>query len=198
MPQMRWRTGAPIKTSACATACASRTALTDRDRGTVCLRELRLRGPDHRPVCIYRQTRRATGNAGDSTGSGAAHWPSLEHRWASRNVSAVSRCLRLRSREQRAVPGPRRQVERRSLHRSPWRSGSHGGVFRGVSEAVSSHRPEESLATVDDRDDAAPASADERRRARCFIRELLLTFSLSSTTCDSAWLSRGFSVIKHV
>ena len=34
--------------------------------------------------------------------------------------------------------------------------------------------------------------------ARCFIRELLLTFSLSSTTCDSAWVSRGFSVIKHV
>ena len=33
---------------------------------------------------------------------------------------------------------------------------------------------------------------------RCFIRELLLTFSLSSTTCDSAWVSRGFSVIKHV
>ena len=32
----------------------------------------------------------------------------------------------------------------------------------------------------------------------CFIRELLLTFSLSSTTCDSAWVSRGFSVIKHV
>ena len=34
--------------------------------------------------------------------------------------------------------------------------------------------------------------------AGCFIRELLLTFSLSSTTCDSAWVSRGFSVIKHV
>ena len=33
---------------------------------------------------------------------------------------------------------------------------------------------------------------------RCFIRELLLTFSLSSTTCNSAWVSRGFSVIKHV
>ena len=32
----------------------------------------------------------------------------------------------------------------------------------------------------------------------CFIREILLTFSLSSTTCDSAWVSRGFSVIKHV
>ena len=32
----------------------------------------------------------------------------------------------------------------------------------------------------------------------CFIRELLLTFSLSSTTCNSAWVSRGFSVIKHV
>ena len=32
----------------------------------------------------------------------------------------------------------------------------------------------------------------------CFIRELLFTFSLSSTTCDSAWVSRGFSVIKHV
>ena len=27
---------------------------------------------------------------------------------------------------------------------------------------------------------------------RCFIRELLLTFSLSSTTCDSAWVSRAF------
>ena len=36
------------------------------------------------------------------------------------------------------------------------------------------------------------------REFRCFIRELLLTFSLSSTTCDSAWVSRGFSVIKHV
>ena len=36
------------------------------------------------------------------------------------------------------------------------------------------------------------------RDHRCFIRELLLTFSLSSTTCDSAWVSRGFSVIKHV
>ena len=34
--------------------------------------------------------------------------------------------------------------------------------------------------------------------AGCFIRELLLTFSLSSTTCNSAWVSRGFSVIKHV
>ena len=34
--------------------------------------------------------------------------------------------------------------------------------------------------------------------AGCFIRELLLTFSLSSTTCDSVWVSRGFSVIKHV
>ena len=33
---------------------------------------------------------------------------------------------------------------------------------------------------------------------RCFIRELLLTFSLSSTTCNFAWVSRGFSVIKHV
>ena len=33
---------------------------------------------------------------------------------------------------------------------------------------------------------------------RCFIRELLLIFSLSSTTCNSAWVSRGFSVIKHV
>ena len=32
----------------------------------------------------------------------------------------------------------------------------------------------------------------------CFIRELLLTFSLNSTTCNSAWVSRGFSVIKHV
>ena len=137
--------------------------LTSRDRGTVCLCELRLRGPDHRPVCIYRQTRRATWNAGESTGSGAAHWQSLEHRWPSRNVSALPRCLR--SRGQRAVPGPRRQVERRSFHRSPWRSGSHGGVFRGVSEAVSSHRPEGSLTTVDGRDDAPPAAANERRRA---------------------------------
>ena len=32
----------------------------------------------------------------------------------------------------------------------------------------------------------------------CFIRELLFTCSLSSTTCNSAWVSRGFSVIKHV
>ena len=38
----------------------------------------------------------------------------------------------------------------------------------------------------------------ELLRLGCFIRELLLTFSLSSTTCDSAWVSRGFSVIKHV
>ena len=36
------------------------------------------------------------------------------------------------------------------------------------------------------------------RKEWCFIRELLLTFSLSSTTCNSAWVSRGFSVIKHV
>ena len=36
------------------------------------------------------------------------------------------------------------------------------------------------------------------RIERCFIRQLLLTFSLSSTTCNSAWVSRGFSVIKHV
>ena len=38
----------------------------------------------------------------------------------------------------------------------------------------------------------------QSERFRCFIRELLLTFSLSSTTCNSAWVSRGFSVIKHV
>ena len=41
-------------------------------------------------------------------------------------------------------------------------------------------------------------TTEEEWRAWCFIRELLLTFSLSSTTCDSAWVSRGFSVIKHV
>ena len=35
-------------------------------------------------------------------------------------------------------------------------------------------------------------------RSWCFIRELLLTFSLSSTTCDSAWVSRGFFVITHI
>ena len=38
----------------------------------------------------------------------------------------------------------------------------------------------------------------ETKKPGCFIRELLLTFSLSSTTCNSAWVSRGFSVIKHV
>ena len=56
MPQMRWRTGAPITTSACATACASRTALTGRDRGSVGLCELRLRG--HRTTFRYVSTDR--------------------------------------------------------------------------------------------------------------------------------------------
>ena len=43
-----------------------------------------------------------------------------------------------------------------------------------------------------------PGDGAARVKTGCFIRELLLTFSLSSTTCDSAWVSRGFSVIKHV
>ena len=50
--------------------------------------------------------------------------------------------------------------------------------------------------------DGSPGPEPEPERVtvdiRCFIRELLLTFSLSSTTCNSAWVSRGFSVIKHV
>ena len=45
---------------------------------------------------------------------------------------------------------------------------------------------------------AAVEEATRVAEMRCFIRELLLTFSLSSTTCNSAWVSRGFSVIKHV
>ena len=43
-----------------------------------------------------------------------------------------------------------------------------------------------------------PIEWKQANEMRCFIRELLLTFSLSSTTCDSSWVSRGFSVIKHV
>ena len=46
--------------------------------------------------------------------------------------------------------------------------------------------------------DRAKLEANFREKFECFIRELLLTFSLSSTTCNSAWVSRGFSVIKHV
>ena len=45
---------------------------------------------------------------------------------------------------------------------------------------------------------AAPTAYARYQDAGCFIRELLLTFSLSSTTCNSAWVSRGFSVIIHV
>ena len=46
--------------------------------------------------------------------------------------------------------------------------------------------------------DLSTETPQVRPDVRCFIRELLLTFSLSSTTCNSAWVSRGFSVIKHV
>ena len=73
-------------------------------------------------------------------------------------------------------------------------SGSHNELWNAFGDKVAVSRCEFDHYFAG----TADAHAIVLREVGCFIRELLLTFSLSSTTCDSAWVSRGFSVIKHV